>query len=199
MVLGTSYPWFLTFVVSSARPAARVTTRRALSCPSARVQSSGQSSVSARSGAKNRLTREPPSLGVSCSTTLSVCGSDQHRVCLTQLCCVSRFSQPPDAFFHQHPSGLVSCRLRPRAFAFRGFPLPVAAAPLGAPYPSPALSFRSTARRILASGRSVLDGPVLPKPRRSILSWRSPLRGFLPPSLDSVFTRSLLSWASTPR
>jgi hypothetical protein len=33
-------------------------------------------------------------------------------------------------------SSLVSCRLRPWAFAFRGFPSPVAGAPLGTAFPS---------------------------------------------------------------
>jgi hypothetical protein len=37
-------------------------------------------------------------------------GSDQHRACLTRLCCVFRLSQPLDALFRPRPSGLVSCR-----------------------------------------------------------------------------------------
>jgi hypothetical protein len=63
-------------------------------------------------------------------------GSDLYRACLTRLCCTFRFSQPLGAFFHQWSFGLVSYRIHPWDFAFRGFPLSEAATALTALCPS---------------------------------------------------------------
>jgi len=116
-----------------------------------------------------------PFHGVSCSTTLSETGSDLHRVYLTRLCSAFGLSRPLDALLRPQPSSLVSCWLRPRASAYRGFPLPIAATPLDARCPS--CRFPSTCKHasvatpgIHAFGRSVHDEPVLSGDRRPILS-----------------------------
>jgi hypothetical protein len=67
----------------------------------------------ARPGPERRIAPgryERPFPGIWCPTALEIAGSDQHRACLTRLRCVFRLSQPPDASFRPHPSGLVSCR-----------------------------------------------------------------------------------------
>jgi hypothetical protein len=67
----------------------------------------------ARPGPERRIAPsryERPFLGFLCPTTLELASSDTHRAYLTRLRCAFRFSQPPDASFRPHPSGLVSCR-----------------------------------------------------------------------------------------
>ena len=97
-----------------------------------------------------------------------------------RLCCAFRLSQPLDALFHPEPSGLVSCRWRPWASTFGGFPLQVADPPLDVPSPPAVCTERSlrppgqrcetnTTARVYASRRSVPSGLVLPGNRRSIL------------------------------
>jgi hypothetical protein len=79
---------------------------------------------------------EPPFRGVSSSMTFPDAGSYHRRACLTRLPCAFRLSQPLDALFRQHPLGLLSCRIRLRGSAFRGFSLPVAPTAFTAPCPA---------------------------------------------------------------
>jgi hypothetical protein len=75
-------------------------------------------------------------MGFCCPSTLEATGSDPHRVCLSRLCCAFRLSQPPDALFLPQPSGFVSRRWRPWAFALQRFaPPPRPASPLGGSSP----------------------------------------------------------------
>ena len=98
--------------------------------------------------------------------------------------------------------------------AHRGFPLPVAATAFSSPRLPPSVIARAFPRLTMlllskrhgstpsfpfdrpgihALRRSVLGGTVLPAIHRPILSQRSsPLRGFLPSSLDDVFAPSTL-------
>jgi hypothetical protein len=142
--------------------------------PFARVQS--MSRVDVFVDHRDPVRREPaiatndPSMGFCFPSASPADSSDLHRVCLTRLCSVLRFSQPLDALLRRQPLGLVSCRIHPWVLAFRGFPLPVAATPFGAPCPpcpscgrlagGNAIKLRLTplTSRIAASGRSVLDG-----------------------------------------
>jgi hypothetical protein len=77
-----------------------------------------------------------PSFGFWASTAFSSKGSDLYRAFLTRLCCTFRFSQPLGTLFHQCSFGLVSYRIHPWGFAFRGFPLSEAATALAALCPS---------------------------------------------------------------
>jgi hypothetical protein len=151
-----------------------------LSCPSSRVQSmTRRRSLERPSPDGDGLER--PFHGVPCPSALAAMGSDLHRACLTRLCCAFRLSQPLDALippatwpalFHTgNALGLL---------AFRGFPSPVADATSRSRLPlvpfaigsSPTRGSRGLRIRRVRSAR-----PVLPGPRRPILSWRSPLRG----------------------
>jgi hypothetical protein len=90
-------------------------------------------------------------------------GSDLYRACLTRLCCTFRFSQPLGAFFHQCSFGLVSYRIHPWDFAFRGFPLSEAATALTALCPSSTwVNKLFDAPGNTATERSVLYKVVLP-------------------------------------
>jgi len=78
-----------------------------LSCRWPRVQSltSVRSRASRRvvhRSAPRRFVRSPFH-EVCCPTTLEEVDSDLHRVCLTRLCCVFRFSRPLDALFRPRP------------------------------------------------------------------------------------------------
>lgn len=127
-----------------------------------------------------QYTPRHPFHGVSAPYDALALGSDLRRGCLPRLCCAFRLSQPLDALFHPEPSGLVSCRWRPWASTFGGFPLQVADPPLDVPSPPAVCTERSlrppgqrcetnTTARVYASRRSVPSGLVLPGNRRSIL------------------------------
>jgi hypothetical protein len=98
------------------------------------------------------------------STAFSSKGSDLYRAYLTRLCYTFRFSQPLGVFFHQCSFGLVSYRIHPWGFAFRGFPLSEAATALAALCPSSKMSEHVAlyAPGNNATERSVLYKVVLP-------------------------------------
>jgi hypothetical protein len=62
--------------------------------------------------------------GVLHPTTLAEAGSDQHRVCLTRLCCAFRLSQPLDALFRLQPLRPCFMPVTPLGFCFQRFSLP---------------------------------------------------------------------------
>jgi hypothetical protein len=140
--------------------------------------------------------------------------SDLHRAFLTRLCSASRLSQPLDALLRTRPFGPFSCRIRPWGSCSQRFPPPgsrhgfffTAPAPVRcrrladpppAPYRSTVPASHRPAERV-GQGFVHPGGPftaetVLPATRRSVLSQRlSPLRGFLPSSLDATFATSTL-------
>jgi len=65
-----------------------------------------------------------PSMGFSSPSTSRDVSSDLHRVFLTRLCSVFRFSRPLDALLRSRPLGLVSCRIRPWGLCSQRFPPP---------------------------------------------------------------------------
>jgi hypothetical protein len=148
--------------------------------------------------------------GVWGPTTLTEAGSDLHRACLTRLCGAFRFSQPLDALFRLQPLQPCFMPVAPLGFHLQRVPL------LGSGHASrrylPFMSLLATGSyvgqdgsspaptsRVCASKESVHGKPVLPGDCRSILSWRSPLRGFPHCDLGPVSPRSLLSWALSRR
>lgn len=74
-------------------------------------------------------------MGFASPSAHAVTGSDLHRACLTRLRCVSRLSQPPDAFFLPRPSSLVSCCNAHGIRPSEGSPSSTPESPLGAPAP----------------------------------------------------------------
>jgi len=82
-----------------------------------------------------------PSHGVSYLSATSDTGSDLHRVYLSRLCCVLRFSQPLDAFFRPSRAGPVSYRYRP-GFSLQRFSLPASLVCLATPSVSLVVSLR---------------------------------------------------------
>lgn len=140
-----------------------------------------------------------PSMGFLGPPTSSNRGSDLRRAYLTRLCSALRLSQPLDALLRLDPIGLVSCRSVPGLSAFRGFPLPVAATPLGAPCP-PCRSAAGSLRQPRLRGFVHPEDPyrragVTRCPSADPLLAVHPPRS-LPSVLDSVLPQSLLSWAS---
>jgi hypothetical protein len=89
---------------------------------------------SARLRVRRRFGR-PALLRFHAPTAYRATGSDQHRVCLTRLCCAFRLSQPLDAFFLPKPHGLVSCRDAHGVSPSEVFPPAPPTPPLGAPAP----------------------------------------------------------------
>jgi hypothetical protein len=55
-------------------------------------------------------------MGFDDPATLEERGSDQHRACLTRLCCASRLSQPPDALLRLAPFSPCFMRVTPLGF-----------------------------------------------------------------------------------
>jgi hypothetical protein len=72
--------------------------------------------------------------------TLEATGSDQHRVCLTRLCCAFRLSQPRDALFLPQPFWLCFTPVTPSGFPLQRFSLPRSRCHLSALLPLLALS-----------------------------------------------------------
>jgi hypothetical protein len=62
--------------------------------------------------------------GVWCPSTPPEASSDQHRVCLTRLCCAFRLFQPLDALFRSQPSRPCFMSVTPLGFHFQRFSLP---------------------------------------------------------------------------
>jgi len=61
--------------------------------------------------------------GVSCSTTLTETGSDQHQRFHRRLCSAFRFSQPLDALLHLQPLQPCFMPVAPLSFSFQRFSL----------------------------------------------------------------------------
>jgi hypothetical protein len=78
----------------------------------------------------------PTLMGFGAPSAYEARGSDLHRDCLTRLCCASRLSQPPDAFFLPGPSRLCFTPLTLLGFyPPEVFPPDPPGLPLGAPAP----------------------------------------------------------------
>jgi hypothetical protein len=90
----------------------------------------------------------PPLMGFSAPPAFEATGSDLHRVCLTRLCCASRFSQPPGALFLPRPFRL--CFAPVTLMGFRPAevsPSTPPGPPLGGPAPPDVLVGRPLRRR----------------------------------------------------
>lgn len=90
-----------------------------LSCPSPRVQSVTRTLWPQPSDCRGNLMLVPFFPEVFRPSTLSEAGSDRHRVCLTRLSCVFRFSQPLDALFHPQPLRPCLMPVTPLGFRFQ--------------------------------------------------------------------------------
>ena len=151
-----------------------------LSCPWLHVQRTTCADVPGV--AASRRSPDGTPVGFGGPSTLQEESSDSCRASNPDYAAPSGFLNLLTLYSALDPSGLVSCRWRPWASTFSGFPSAVAR--LASQRPLSLLPFHSPDRGRLRRGSKDLRtrgvrcaAPVLPGEQRPIRSWLSPLRG----------------------
>jgi hypothetical protein len=148
-----------------------------------------------------RLVGKLPFREVSFPSTSSSVSSDLHRVCLTRLCSVFRFSQPLDVLFRLRRLGLVSCRIRPWDCGSQRFPPPCSFRDFHREYPFClrcallrrvlSLFFRSGSERSFGGSLLRLGSKTVPTKRSVSDIWHKVLCIRKVRSRHSGFTRTV--------
>jgi len=148
-------------------------------------------------------------LGFRAPTAFQAPGSDLHRAYLTRLCCVSRLSQPPDAFIPPGTARPCFVPMTLLGFPLQRFPLPAAGVPLSRSLPLVAFGHLSVAGewhvRQVTGGSTGLSGL---RQSSRVYPVRSPnhLQGFAlgrksvhrTPGDYTMASEPFLSWVFSP-